>query len=116
MKFESYGNGFVCGQNNPKGLKLSFEIDKEKQTLKSSFVAGATFQGADGTVQKRVLTILSDEAASKLVFELGYHALTASLKVRFNRPALIFKPLFVYGEITEITKRLIWIGSLNKGR
>ena len=107
MKLETYGNCFVCGEKNPKGLKLSFEIDKEKQTLKTTFVAEPMFQGADGTVHEGVLTVLLDEATSKLVFELGYHALTASLKVRFKKPALIFKPLFVYGKITEITKRLI---------
>jgi len=37
MKFETYGNCFVCGENNPNGLRLSFEIDKQRQTLKQRF-------------------------------------------------------------------------------
>jgi uncharacterized protein (TIGR00369 family) len=107
MKLETYGNCFVCGEKNPKGLKLSFEIDKERQTLKTNFVAEPMFQGRDGYVHEGIISTLLDEATAKLILELGYSAITASLKVRFRRPALILKPLLVYAEIIEISKRLI---------
>jgi acyl-CoA thioesterase FadM len=44
---------------------------------------------------------------AKLVYELGYQAVTASLEVRFKKPAPILEPLQVYGEITEVSRRLI---------
>ncbi|HXX33722.1 MAG TPA: hotdog fold domain-containing protein [Thermodesulfobacteriota bacterium] len=107
MRFKSDGNCFVCGKNNPNGLQLSFEINKEKQSLKSTFIASPTFQGWDGIVHGGMVSTLLDEAMSKLVYELGYQAVTASLEVRFKKPAPILEPLSIHGEITEVNKRLI---------
>jgi uncharacterized protein (TIGR00369 family) len=107
MKLETNGNCFVCGENNPNGLRLSFEIDKEKQTLKTTFVASPTFQGWDGIVHGGILSTLLDEAMAKLVYELGYQAVTASIEIKFKKPAPILEPLLVYGEVTEVSKRLI---------
>ena len=107
MKFETYGNCFVCGENNPGGLHLNFEIDREKQTLKTTFTASTTFQGWDGIVHGGIISTLLDEAMSKLSFELGHNAVMASLEVRFKKPAPILESLHVYGEITEVSKRLV---------
>jgi uncharacterized protein (TIGR00369 family) len=107
MKLESNGNCFVCGKNNPHGLRLSFEVDKEKQTLKTTFVASPTYQGWDGIVHGGILSTLLDEAMANLVYELGYQAVTASIEIRFKKPAPILKPLLVYGEVTEVSKRLV---------
>ncbi len=107
MKFKTEGNCFVCGAKNPNGLKLSFEIDKEKQTLKTNFVASPTFQGWDGIVHGGMISTLLDEAMAKLVYELGFQAVTASLEIRFKKPAPILEPLRVYGTISEVSKRLI---------
>ena len=52
------------------------------------------------------LTML-DEAMAKLSYELGYRTVTASLEVRFKNPAPILKTLYVLGEITEVTQRLV---------
>jgi len=107
MKFETYGNCFVCGENNPGGLRLSFEIDKEKRTLKTVFVASPVYQGFDGIVHGGIISALLDEAMAKLCFEIGYHSVTASLEVRFKNPAPILEPLIVYGEVTEAGRRLV---------
>jgi uncharacterized protein (TIGR00369 family) len=107
MKFETYGNCFVCGENNPNGLRLSFEIDKEKQNLKTTFISSPTFQGWDGIVHGGIISTLLDEAMAKLIYELGYQTVTASLEIKFKKPAPILEPLSVYGEITEVSKRLI---------
>jgi len=107
MKFESYGNCFVCGENNPSGLRLNFEIDKVNKTLKTTFVAGPVFQGYDGVVHGGIISTLLDEAMAKLCYELGYNTVTASLEIRFKKAAPILEPLLVYGEITEVNQRLV---------
>jgi uncharacterized protein (TIGR00369 family) len=107
MRFESFGNCFVCGEKNSGGLQLRFKIDQKKQTLQTTFVANPTYQGWDGIVHGGIVSTLLDEAMAKLVYELGYQAVTASLEVRFKKPAPILEPLQVYGEITEVSKRLI---------
>ncbi len=99
MKFKTYGNCFVCGEKNSGGLRLCFEINPERKTLKTTFVASPTYQGWDGLVHGGIISTLLDEAMAKLVYELGYEAVTASLEVRFKKPAPIFKPLLVHGEI-----------------
>jgi len=106
-KFETYGNCFVCGKNNPNGLRLNFEIDEEKKTLRTTFVASPTFQGWDGIVHGGIISTLLDEAMAKLVYELGYQSVTASLEIKFKKPAPILEPLLVHGEITEVNRRLI---------
>ena len=107
MKFETYGNCFVCGENNLGGLRLRFEIDKEKQTLQTVFVASPVFQGWDGIVHGGIISTLLDEAMAKLSYELGYNTVTVSLEIRFKKPAPILEPLLVYGEISEVSKRLV---------
>ena len=107
MKFETDGNCFVCGEKNADGLRLVFEIDDERKTLKTTFTADPVFQGYDGIVHGGILSTLLDEAMAKLVYEIGIPAVTASLEVRFKNPAPILVTLLVYGEITEITPRLI---------
>ncbi len=107
MTFESLGNCFVCGEKNSGGLRLDFEIDKAKQTLRTTFVASPTYQGWDGIVHGGIVSTLLDEAMAKLAFELGYQAVTASLEVRFKKPAPILESLQVSGEIPEVNKRLI---------
>ncbi len=107
MEFKTEGNCFVCGPKNPNGLKLIFEIDKEKQTLKTTFVASPTFQGWDGIVHGGIISTLLDEAMAKLVYELGFQSVTASLEIRFKKPAPILEPLHIFGTISEMSKRLI---------
>jgi uncharacterized protein (TIGR00369 family) len=106
-KFETYGNCFVCGAKNPGGLRLSFDIDKEKQTLQTTFIPRPVYQGYDGIVHGGIISTLLDEAMAKLSYELGYDAVTASLEVRFKKPAPILEPLKIFGEITEVNQRLV---------
>ncbi len=107
MEFRTDGNCFVCGEKNPAGLKLKFKLDREKRFLQTIFVPGPTHQGWDGIVHGGIISTLLDEVMAKLVYELGYPAVTASLEVRFKRPAPILEPLRVHGEIAEESKRLI---------
>ena len=86
---------------------MSFEIDKEKKTLTTTFVGSPVYQGYDGILHGGIISTLLDEAMAKLSYELGYAAVTASLEIRFKHPVPILNPLHVSGEITEITPRLI---------
>jgi len=73
-EIETNQNCFVCGENNPNGLRLNFKIDKVKQTLKTTFIASPTFQGWDGIVHGGIISTLLDEAMAKLIYELGYQS------------------------------------------
>lgn len=116
MKFETNGNCFVCGEKNPNGLRLHFEIDPERKTLKTTFISPPTFQGWDGLVHGGIIATLLDEAMAKLSYELGYDTVTASLKIKFKKPAPILEPLEVYGEIIEVRKRWIRAKAILKAK
>ena len=106
-RFETYDKCFVCGEKNPGGLRLSFEIDRERQTMKTTFVASPAFQGYDGIVHGGILSTLLDEVMAKLSYELGYNTVTGSLEIKFRKPAPILEPLSVYGEITGAKGRIV---------
>ena len=107
MNFKSENRCFVCGANNPGGLHLQFEIDREDRRLRTTFVPPEIFQGWDGIVHGGILSTLLDEAVAKLAYELGYDAVTAKLTVTFRKPARVRQPLHVFGELNRITSRVI---------
>jgi len=97
MKFETYGNCFVCGENNPNGLRLSFEIDKQKQTLKTTFKASPTFQGWDNIVHGGIMQHIIRRGDGETSLRIRLSGGHASLEVKFKKPAPILEPLTVYG-------------------
>ncbi len=107
MKFVSNGGCFVCGEKNPYGLKIKFQVDRQKQNIETTFTVNPTYQGWDGIVHGGILCTLLDEAMANLVYELGLNGIAASLEVRFKKPAPTLQPLRIYGEITEVHKKLV---------
>jgi uncharacterized protein (TIGR00369 family) len=107
MKFVSDGGCFVCGDKNPRGLKVKFQVDREKQSIHTIFTVAPTYQGWDGVVHGGILCTLLDEAMANLVYELGLDGIAASLEVRFKKPAPTLHPLRIDGEITEVHKKLV---------
>lgn len=107
MKFVSDGYCFACGDKNPHGLKMKFQIDREKQAIHTIFTVEPTYQGWDGVVHGGIISTLLDETMANLVYHLGFNAIAASLEVRFKQPAPILEPLLIQGEITEVHKKLV---------
>ncbi|MBM4350022.1 MAG: PaaI family thioesterase [Deltaproteobacteria bacterium] len=107
MKFVSDGGCFVCGEKNPHGLKIKFQVDRQKQTIHTTFTVEPIYQGWDGVVHGGIVCTLLDEAMANLVYELGLNAIAASLEVRFKKPAPTLQPLRIDGEITEVHKKLV---------
>jgi len=107
MKVEYYGYCWICGEKNPGGFQLKFDLNKNEKTMRTSFIPTETYQGYDGIVHGGILSALLDEAMAKLAFELGYNAVTAMLNIRFKSPAKVKEKLMVRGEITEVNRRLV---------
>lgn len=107
MKFVSDGGCFACGEKNPHGLKMKFQVDRQKQTIHTTFTVEPIYQGWDGVVHGGIVCTLLDETMANLVYELGLNAIAASLEVRFKKPAPTLQPLRIDGEITEVHKKLV---------
>jgi uncharacterized protein (TIGR00369 family) len=107
MNVEYYGYCWICGEKNPGGLQLKFDLNKDERTIQTSFIPTETYQGYDGIVHGGILSALLDEAMAKLAFELGYNAVTATLSVRFKSPAKVQEKLMIRGEIIQASRKLV---------
>ena len=101
----SDGLCFCCGQNNPIGLKLSFQRDG--RGVRTEFTPGKHHQGWPGVVHGGIIGCLLDEAVSYATNFEGLKCLTAKMEIRLRRPASLEEPLIVTSHITRHTRKLI---------
>lgn len=73
---------YACGDLNPKGLHLEFEMDGEWAVTK--FVAEQAHQGYPGYVHGGLVSTLLDEAMGWATFGRGIWALTGKMETRFR--------------------------------
>jgi len=98
---------YVCGKENPAGLGIDFEIDRELRTISAKFTPSDVHEGYEGIIHGGILSAMLDEAMVKLTVSLGIPAVTAEMTVRFITPSAPGEELFVSGRIIHETKRLI---------
>ena len=98
---------YACGEENPSGLRIAFEIDKTSRSIRATFVPAADHQGFAGIVHGGILSTLLDEAMAKLTFVLGIPALTAEMTVTFKAPAAPGDTLSIDGRILRESRKLV---------
>lgn len=107
MTLEAQGSCFVCGHANAGGLKLSFDVDREARTLRTACRPPDVYQSWEGIIHGGLVATLLDEAMGKLAQELGHPALTATLEIRFRRPARVGEAIEVEAAIDGVDRRII---------
>jgi uncharacterized protein (TIGR00369 family) len=98
---------YVCGKENPAGLQVAFEIDKNARTITGRFTPKQVHEGWEGIVHGGVIAALLDEAMVKLAAHLGIPAVSAEITVKFKNPAAAADTLAISGRITKEARRLI---------
>jgi uncharacterized protein (TIGR00369 family) len=94
-----YGLCFACGPRHPSGLLLRFE--RVGDTVTTSLVPRAEHQGFPGYLHGGVITVLLDEAMSRVSLLDGRWTLTARLEVKFRRPVLIGQRVTAVAELSK---------------
>jgi uncharacterized protein (TIGR00369 family) len=74
---------FVCGPENPIGLKLRFE--RAGEGIRAEFTPSDLHVGYEGLVHGGILAALIDDALANVWFLRGQEAVTARIEVRFRR-------------------------------
>lgn len=107
MTLEDDRHCFVCGSLNNSGLKLQFQLDKEKRAIVTEFVPQKTHQGFKDIVHGGIIGLILDECMVNLTWKLGLNAVSAEYTVRLINPANIGKRLVFSAKIvSEKTKML----------
>jgi uncharacterized protein (TIGR00369 family) len=95
---------FLCGIENPIGLKLSFYEDAENR-VSARFVPGEEHQGYPGMMHGGITCALLDETIGRTLVRDDIWAMTVDLKVRFRAPIPLGRPLTVVGEMVRLRSR-----------
>ena len=101
----SEGLCFGCGRNNPIGLKLDFQRDKE--TARAEFTPGEHYQGWPGIVHGGIIVSLLDEAMAYATYFEGVTCLTARMEIKLKRLAMVGEPLIITSSIIKNSRKLI---------
>jgi acyl-coenzyme A thioesterase PaaI-like protein len=98
---------YVCGKDNPLGLKVEFEVDSETKCIRGRFIPRVEHQGYQGIIHGGIVATLMDEAMVKLAWKLGHPAVSAEITVRFKSPAAPDEELIVTARLRKDSGRLI---------
>ena len=96
---------FVCGRENPVGLRLEFHEDSEARQVVAQFSVPAAYQGYPGSVHGGVVAAVLDEVAGRAVLLGGADdnlMATLRLTVRYRRPTPTETPLTAVGWVQRV--------------
>ncbi|HEV2484603.1 MAG TPA: PaaI family thioesterase [Terracidiphilus sp.] len=97
---------FACGPDNPRGLRLVFQTNKNGD-MTAEWIPEPEMEGYQGIVHGGIVSTVLDEAMAKVVDATGAEALTAELRVRFRQQVSSGSPVRVRGWIESRNKRVI---------
>ena len=98
---------YVCGKDNPLGLRIVFRTEGEGEAVVAEFTADDRRQGYPGRVHGGIVCALLDETMGWSPTLLTRRmCVTAELNVRFVKPAPAGKLLRVIGRCVDASRRL----------
>jgi acyl-coenzyme A thioesterase PaaI-like protein len=104
MEFQDNHRCFVCGQDNPDGLHLEFELEGISG-VRTTYVIPERFQGFAGIAHGGILATILDECMVNTVWLRGSSAVTARLEVCLRRPAGVGERVTFRAEIVRESSR-----------
>ena len=97
---------FVCGVENPHGLKVKVEFDGVDR-VEAEFIAEDRYRGWSDYLHGGVLTLIFDEMLGWLSRYMGHDAMTARLEVRYRKPVPLGSRLTFNGVLEREIKGLL---------
>ena len=104
---------FVCGAENPDGLKVKVVYDGV-DGVEAEFIAEDRYRGWSDYLHGGVLTLIFDEMLGWLSRYMGHDAMTARLEVRYRKPVPLGSRLTFSGVLEREIKGLLDIKLLAK--
>src|SRR6202451_1125206 len=98
-------NCFVCGMNNPDGMRLKFMLDEGRQTFVCKFRLGKRYTGPPGHCHGGIIASILDDAMGKVNKLRHVVALTKEMTVEYLKPVPLHKLLHVEGREVSVNGR-----------
>ncbi|MCL6516800.1 PaaI family thioesterase [Alicyclobacillus sp.] len=97
---------FVCGDDNPKGLRIHFHEEKDG-SVHATYRCESTHQGWPGIQHGGITSALLDEACAYVTYFRGLTCMTGQLTVQFHAPIHVGETLDIRARPTRVTRRLM---------
>jgi uncharacterized protein (TIGR00369 family) len=95
---------FICGVQNPIGLKMALYNDLDNQQVVSTVSVPDHFQGYPGVVHGGIVATILDEVAGRASLITGNDddlMVTVKIEVKYRQPTPTQTPLTVVGRLTQ---------------
>jgi uncharacterized protein (TIGR00369 family) len=95
---------FVCGRDNPVGLKVRWDNHKDVGEIRASVTIPAHFNGYPGVAHGGIVAALLDETAGRSILldgDFDQLMVTAKLEVRYHKPTPTDVPLLLVGRLVR---------------
>lgn len=93
---------FVCGLNNPHGMRLKFTLDENRKMSICRFRLSKRYTGPPGHCHGGIIATILDDAMGKVNKLRQVVALTREMTVEYLKPVPLHKPLLVEGREIEV--------------
>jgi uncharacterized protein (TIGR00369 family) len=97
---------FVCGQDNPHGLRLTF-VHPEPGSAETELVIPERFSGWERLTHGGLLATLLDEAMAYACISRAGNAVTVEITVRYLKPVEVGQKVRVRGRVLAIKRRIV---------
>ncbi len=91
---------FVCGQDNPQGLKIKVKLFPEEMAAETELALPREYQGWAEVIHGGILSTLLDEMMAQAVWHFAGPGLTLNMEVRFHHPLKPDETIRVRGVLT----------------
>jgi uncharacterized protein (TIGR00369 family) len=105
--FSDNQNCFVCGRENPAGLRLKFREDPDSGRVEAEVLFPARFQGWQDTVHGGLLATVLDEAMIKAAAAAGHKCVSAEITVKYKEPARTGTRYHAEGKVTQARGHIV---------
>ena len=95
---------FLCGIDNPIGLRLFFHSDEQGRCI-ATYRPLEEHQGYPGSLHGGIASALLDETMGRVLTPQDVWAVTGRLEVRFRRTVPLDQELTVVGQLTRSRPR-----------
>ena len=106
MRLERDNYCFACGKDNPRGLKLNIEVDRDGARF--SCHIQKELQGWPDITHGGIVSTMLDEVMVWAAAGREVHTVTAEITVRFKNPLPTDREIRVEGKVIEQRKRIVF--------